>query len=159
MWGRHPCLPCIRPPDPISKKPRDRSRKNKKTYTPFFQALTSTHPRQTNRKSEPRLLQCERKAANKKGEKGEDKKGGDKRCGARLQTCRVAIAGDMSLPASRPPCRPRVRRSVSDKNTQNHTKTSHFVREFDTGTPASSTQTIENKDTIRQHRTPDSQNR
>ena len=46
--------------------PRDRSLKNKKSYTPFFQALTSTHPCQTNRKSEPSLLQCERKVAKEK---------------------------------------------------------------------------------------------
>ena len=37
---------------------------------------------------------------------------------------------------TRHPCRPRVSQSVSDKNKQNPTKNSHFVRQYDTGPAA-----------------------
>ena len=63
---------------------------------------------------------------------------GDKQRGARLQTCRVAIRGDMSLLAvfagiSSKPVSSRVSPPVTDKNKQYPTKNSHFVTGYDTG--------------------------
>ena len=103
-------------------------RKAKKTHAPFLQGLTYTHPRQPNRKTEPHLLQYERKAAKEAAKRWESRRG------ARLQTCRVAIRGDMSLPVlPRHPSR-RVSRSVSETKEKSDEKPT-FMTECDTGLP------------------------
>ena len=76
---------------PVVLKPKTRAIshvRTKKSYTPSFQALTSTHRHQTNRKTEPRLLQCEQKS-------GASATGDNKTWGhaawRTLPACRVAI--------------------------------------------------------------------
>ena len=146
-------LPCIGPPGPKSKTRAIGHVKTKRAYTQLFHALTShpPPPNEPNNRTPPATMRTESRP--EKGPLGgpmTDKqdlrqkrlarrrkvrtcrmrqKAGDKRRGARLQTCRVAIPGDMSLLGiTSTPVSPRVSRPVSDKNKQNPTKTCHFVR-------------------------------
>ena len=49
-----------------------------------------------------------------------------------LQSCRVAIRGDMSLPASpRNSCRQEISQSFSEEDTRNPARSNHFVTDSD----------------------------
>ena len=105
-------------------------------YPPLYQTLTAIHPCQANRKIRPRLLQCERQAVKESRTSGGNNEGGnndgsndkerDTQRGARLQTCRVAIPGDMSVRhdqsirvgASQPLSQPRARHTNSTNNSR-----------------------------------------
>ena len=134
--------------------PRHQSRKNKINLHSIFSS-TYIHPplpSEPKSRTPPATIQTESRQG--KSTRGGSKKPGNKRCGARLQTCCVAISGNMSLPAFGP----RVSRSVREKIDRITRKTAPLSWSLTPGHPASSTQTIENKDTIRRHGTPDSQN-
>ncbi len=153
---------------PKIRNPRKRSRKNKKTCTQFVQALTSHHPRQTNPKPDPRLLQCERKVGQSRDREGAvsaparsvatrnvgTSEVQQESCGQAAwrtspdvpcrHSWRHVFAGIISKPVS-----PRVSRPLSDKNKQNPTKLATLSGSLTPAQPTPSTQTIENKNTKR----------
>ena len=69
--------------------------------------------------------------------------------GARLQTCRVAIRGDMSLRATSTPVSPPGQPACHRQKQQNPTKIATLSGSVTPAQPAPSTQTIENRNTIR----------
>ena len=162
-------------PCPTTRFRRTGDVERKKSYAPSFQTLTSIYPCQADRKIRPLLLQCKQKVVREKHlgtkinaipprESWEQRRRTTKvetRSGARLQTCRVAIRGDiifaapcgMSLQHSQPRrgrCRPSRSGSV---NTHESNEIAPVMWGVVTRVrPAPSTQTIENKRTILRHR-------